>query len=133
MTDVIEDKSRVNISLSGPASAAMDYISAKFPFRENMALTQVGLAYAIRCGIEPVRNADFDRPAGLQNMNLGSFDPANEIRNLIRVLYPEQGDPAVLAETLMNLGLVRLAADLRAGLISRISDLIFDAEEETAS
>lgn len=132
MTDLIEDKGRVNISLSRSAGTAMDYIAGKFPFRENMALTQMGLAYAIRCGIEPVRDAEFDRPAGLQNMNLGSFDPANEIRNLLRVLYPQQGDPAVLAETMMNLGLIRLAADLKTGLISRISDLIFDPEADAA-
>ncbi|MDQ1250512.1 MAG: hypothetical protein QG597_4891, partial [Actinomycetota bacterium] len=56
---------------------------------------------------------------------VGSFDPSNELRTLLRVLYPEQGDPAYVAETLMNLGLIRLEADLKAGKVSRLSDLTF--------
>ena len=123
---------RVNISLSEPAGAAMAYIAQKFPFKENMALTQLGLAYAIRMELGPVRDAAFAKPASVQNMNLGSFDPNNEIRNLLKVLYPDQGDPAIIAETLMNVGLLKLEADIKSGAVTRLSHLVFDEGDAEA-
>lgn len=116
---------RVNISLSESAAASLDLVASTFPFKEKLAITQLAVAYAIRESILPVRDGTFAKPAGIQNMNVGSFDPSNELRTLLRVLYPEQGDPAYVAETLMNLGLIRLEADLKAGKVSRLSDLTF--------
>lgn len=130
MTDVqAEERGRVNISLSDPAGAAMAYVAQRFPFKENLGLTQLGLAYAIRKGIAPVRDDSFARPAGVQNMNLGSFDSSGEIRALLKVLFPDSGDPAVVAETLMNLGLLALEADIRSGVVSRLSDLMYEDAE----
>jgi hypothetical protein len=125
----VEERGRVNISLSDPAGAAMAYVAQRFPFKENLGLTQLGLAYAIRKGIAPVRDDSFARPAGVQNMNLGSFDSSGEIRALLKVLFPDSGDPAVVAETLMNLGLLALEADIRSGVVSRLSDLMYENAE----
>lgn len=119
---------RVNIALTGRAEIARDEIQMRFPFREKQQLVRLGLAYAIRQGIEPERGEGFGRAGDGQNMNVGSFDPTGELRNLVRALYPEHDDPYFVAETLMSSGLVQLAQDLATGKVTRIADIMYGDE-----
>jgi hypothetical protein len=116
---------RVNIALTGPAEIAKDAIREKFPFEEGQQVIRVGLAYAIRCELEPVRGNDFGKAGDGQNLNVGSFDPTGDIRSLMSALYPEALDPYVTAETLMSLGLVKLWADLQNGTVTHFADLMY--------
>jgi hypothetical protein len=118
---------RVNIALTGPAELAKDEIRRRFPFEEGQQAIRVGLAYAIRCRLEPVRGADFGTAGHGQNLNVGSFDPNGDIRALVSALYPTAVDPFVTVETLMSLGLVQLAADLRDGVVIQFADLMYEA------
>ena len=121
---------RVNIALTGPAEIAKDRVHLKFPFTEGMQVMRLGLAYAIRSEIEPVRDAGFGRAGDGQNVNVGSFDRGGDIRALVQALYPDAGDPYVVVETLMSRGLVKLAADLDDGTVTQITDLFYGAPTE---
>ncbi|MEU6526720.1 hypothetical protein ABZ892_28775 [Streptomyces sp. NPDC046924] len=118
-------RGRVNIALTGRAEIARDEISARFPFREKQQLVRLGLAYALRLNLEPVRGGDFGRAGDGQNMNVGSFDPSGELFDLVRAFHPECDDPAEVAETLMSLGLVKLAEDVRNSEVTRIADILY--------
>lgn len=120
-----EPTGRVNIALTGPAEIAKDLIRSKFPFEEKQQVIRVGLAYAIRCELKPVRGDDFGKAGDGQNLNVGSFDPSGEIRELMLALYPEGPSPYETAETLMSLGLVRLWDDLNSGTVTHFSDLMY--------
>jgi hypothetical protein len=118
---------RVNIALTGPAEIARDEIARKFPAKEKQQLVRLGLAYAIRLGLEPVRDESFGRAGDGQNMNVGSFDPSGELRILIEAFYPEAEDPYYAAETLMSRGLVQLADDIRQGVVGPLSDITYES------
>lgn len=120
---------RVNIALTGPADIARDEINERFPFREKQQIVRLGLAYALRLGLEPVRDADFGRAGDGQNMNVGSFDPAGELRGVVDAFHPGHDDPYEVAETLMSLGLVKLAEDIRNSKVTRISDILYSDDE----
>jgi hypothetical protein len=119
---------RVNIALTGPAEIAKDVLFAAFPFEERQQVIRLGLAYAIRSDLQPQRGPDFGTPGHGQNLNVGSFDPDGDLRELVSALYPEHEDPYVVVETLMSLGLVSLAQALEEGQIHSISELLY-AEE----
>lgn len=116
---------RVNIALTGPAEIAKDAIRERFPFEEGQQVIRVGLAYAIRCELKPVRGSDFGKAGDGQNLNVGSFDPTGDIRALMSALYPDDLDPYVTAETLMSLGLVTLWADMQSGAVTHFADLMY--------
>lgn len=122
-----QPRGRVNIALTGHAEIARDEISARFPFfKEKQQLVRLGLAYALRLNLEPTRGAEFGRAGDGQNMNVGSFDPSGELFELVRAFYPDQQDPAEVAETLMSLGLVKLAKDIRNSDVTRITDILYE-------
>ncbi|MCW2599491.1 MAG: hypothetical protein JWM02_1320 [Frankiales bacterium] len=116
---------RVNIALTGPAEIAKDAIRDRFPFEEGQQVIRVGLAYAIRCELQPVRGQGFGKAGDGQNQNVGSFDPTGDIRSLMAALYPDAADPYVIAETLMSLGLVKLWEDLQSGAVTHFADLMY--------
>ncbi|MFF8783669.1 hypothetical protein [Streptomyces sp. NPDC015125] len=118
-------RGRVNIALTGRAEIARDEISVRYPFREKQQLVRLGLAYALRLNLEPVRGSDFGRAGDGQNMNVGSFDPSGELFGLVRAFHPTCDDPAEVAETLMSLGLVKLAEDVRNSEVTRIADILY--------
>ncbi|WP_144836719.1 hypothetical protein [Kocuria rosea] len=122
-------RARVNIALTGPAELARDEVNDRFPFREKQQLVRLGLAYALRLNLEPVRDAHFGRAGDGQNMNVGSFDPSGELFELVRAFHPDQRNVAEVAETLMSLGLVRLAEDIRNSEVSRIADILYSGNE----
>lgn len=122
-------RGRVNIALTGPAEIARDEISKRFPFREKQQLVRLGLAYALRLNLEPVRGTGFGRAGDGQNMNVGSFDPGGELFGLVRAFHPDCEDPAEVAETLMSLGLVKLAEDVRNNEVTRIADILYSDDE----
>lgn len=121
-----QSSGRVNIALTGKAEIARDEIQVRFPFREKQQLVRLGLAYAIRLGLEPVRSEGFGRAGDGQNMNVGSFDPTGELRNLVRAFYPDFDDPFLVAETLMSMGLVQLAQDFASGKVTRLADIMYE-------
>lgn len=123
-------RSRVNIALTGKADLARDEIHERFPFKEKQQIVRLGLAYALRLQLEPVRDSAFGRAGDGQNMNVGSFDPNGELFDLVRAFHPEVEDPVVAAETLMSLGLVKLAEGIRNSEVTRITDILYsDADE----
>lgn len=116
---------RRNIALTGRADLAKDEILEKFPFREKQQAVRLGLAYAIRLGLQPVRDDNFGTAGDGQNMHVGSLDPDQELKGLVSAFYPDvEADPYETAETLMSLGLVQLAADLRSSKVTRLADII---------
>jgi len=121
-----QESGRINIALSGPAEVAKDEIMRRFPFAERQQAIRVGLAYAIRCELEPVRGQEFGKAGVGQNLNIGSFDPNGELRAIIEALYPGAGDPYVIAETLMSLGLVQLWRDIHDGVIVAFEQLMYE-------
>lgn len=125
MSETVTGRGRVNIALTGKADLARDEIHERFPFREMQQIVRLGLSYALRLQIEPVRNADFGRAGDGQNMNVGSFDPTGELLGLVQAFHPDVADPAEAAETLMSLGLVKLAEDLRNSKVTRIADILY--------
>ncbi|REJ07369.1 hypothetical protein DY023_04000 [Microbacterium bovistercoris] len=115
----------MNIALTGKAELARDEVHERFPFKEKQQIVRLGLSYAMRLKLEPIRGAGFGRAGDGQNMNVGSFDPSGELLDLVRAFYPDAEDPAEVAETLMSLGLVQLAADLRNSTVTRITDILY--------
>lgn len=120
---------RINIALTGPADLAKDAILARFPFPEKTQAIRLGLAYAIRRQLAPVRGDNFGHPGDGQNMNVGSFDPTGEIRALIQALYPDADDPYQVAETLMSLGLVALGQEVTEKRVQRLRDILEAPDE----
>jgi len=118
---------RINIALTGPAEIAKDGIRRKFPFDEGQQVIRLGLAYAIRCKLEPTRGPDFGKAGDGQNLNVGSFDPSGDLRAMVAALYPDGPDPYVTAETLMSLGLVRLWRDFQEGAVTSFADLMYSS------
>lgn len=130
MSETTTTRGRVNIALTGKADLARDEIHERFPFKEKQQIVRLGLSYALRLGLEPTRGDDFGRAGDGQNMNVGSFDPSGELLALVRAFHPTAEDPAEVAETLMSLGLVRLAEDLRNSEVTRIADLLYSDDED---
>jgi hypothetical protein len=128
MTDTTA-QGRVNIALTGRADNARDEIAERFPFREKQQIVRLGLAYALRLGLEPVRDADFGRAGEGQNMNVGSFDYSGDLRGLVEAFHPGHADPYEVAETLMSLGLLALAKDIKSSRITRIADILYSDDE----
>lgn len=125
MSDPTTTRGRVNIALSGKAELARDEIHERFPFKEKQQIVRLGLSYALRLELKPIRDAGFGRAGDGQNMHVGSFDPNGELLDLVRAFHPTTEDPAEVAETLMSLGLVRLAEDLKTSEVTRITDILY--------
>lgn len=130
MSEVLPPRGRVNIALTGQADLARDEINERFPFKEKQQIVRLGLAYALRLQLEPTRGPDFGRAGDGQNMNVGSFDPSGELLAFVRVFHPKAGDPAEVAETLMSVGLVKLAEHLRRSEVTRITDILYSDGED---
>lgn len=100
---------RATLSLTTETNAIVDLLCERFRIHERMDAAKLGVSYGVRAGIIP---STHDRAPGSgtgSTWNIGSFDPGGELRGLVEALYPDvTGDPYVLAEALMNRGLVTL-------------------------
>ncbi|HEY3546284.1 MAG TPA: hypothetical protein VGK17_09345 [Propionicimonas sp.] len=118
---------RVTIALTGRAEVAKDKIKAHFTETEGLNLMRLGLAYAIRCELPTLLEPSHGRPGDGQTVNVGSFDPNGEIRELMRALYPATQDPFGLVQVLMSRGLIQLDEDIMAGRVTTLADAMYGA------
>ena len=104
---------RTTLSLTTDTNKVVDELCDRYRITERMDAAKLGIAYGVRAGITP---STHDRPAGSgtgTTWNVGSFDPAGDLRTLVEALYPlAEGDPYVLVEALMNRGLVALRVEI---------------------
>jgi hypothetical protein len=100
-------ETRATVSLSPEAGAIASEIRERYRFTDLMDVARFGVAVAVAHQISP----DGGRTPGPASgtWNLGSLDRDSELRNLIKVLYPDQAqDPSLALETLMDKGLILL-------------------------
>lgn len=121
MTELSE--SRKTVSLSASATSSLAALKGRFPFSQDFDAARVGIAFAVAQSITPDRPAGFG-PLGETTWNVGSLDPSGNLKELMRSLWPGAGDPYMVLETLMNLGLVELGKYISENPAVRFSDLL---------
>jgi Fe-S oxidoreductase len=77
-------------------------------FRDQMHAAKFAMSLAINEGIAPTNTEQ----AGTV-WNVGSFDPDNELKELIGVLFPDYDAPYQVVESLVNAGLELIGSQLR--------------------
>ena len=75
-------------------------------FASELDAARFAMSHAVRSGVAPGRTESTDT-----KWNVGSVDPAGDLRALLQGLYPEEEEPYRLLEYLMNRGLEALAGN----------------------
>ena len=117
-----------NIGLTGESTTAARGLLSALSIADLKDVARLGFAYAVVHDERPVRDSsagDWSFTAGA-NFNVATIDDAHgSLRELVAILHPEVGDePYRAIETLMNVGIIRLAEDVRVGNVTVLSDLL---------
>lgn len=119
--------SKKNMAFTGAAEAAAKRLKDHFRLTDVLDAGRLGIAYALREGLPLGRPSDFGAING-SNYNVGSVDPDGELRDLLLALVPNlDEDPYRILETLMNVGTLRLDAEVACASILSLRDLISGA------
>lgn len=123
-----------NIGLTGESTTAARALLSSLSIADLKDVARLGFAYAVSKGERPVRDsggADWSFTAGA-NFNVATIDDAQgNLRELVTILYPGvANEPYRAIETLMNIGIVRLAEDVRVGNVTVLSDLLSQSPSE---
>ena len=110
-----EDRKQIGLTDQGKATISRLTDELGW-FDEAQAAGRFALAYAIRERIEPGHT----QAAVETRWSPDLFDPSNEIRALIRAMYPDTSMPIRVMEYLIDEGLRRIAAKLDDGETSPI-------------
>lgn len=122
-----------NIALTSEATQAAARVQEALRLATVLDAVRVGLAYAIRNGLDPEREGG--APTG-SNYNVATIDtPDAALRELVCVFYdsPEVLEaPYRAIEALMSRGLVLLRQHLEDGTVGGLADLVSSPEENAS-
>ena len=120
---------KTTVALTPAGDAACEQLE-DFNLPEIVDRVRLGIAYAVRCGFDLKRSADFGVPGGEGNYtsSTSTLDNDRRIRDLVVAIYGELDEPYVAVETLANKGLVAIATAVDAGEIDSVSDLLPDLD-----
>lgn len=120
---------RRNAALRQRAADSLTEVTSKFPFPDEADALRFAVGYALQAMLPTVAPNDLG-PVTNKNWNVASLDPTGDIAALLRILHPEATDAYALLETLMNVGLVDLAARLTDDPTLRMRDLLSETADE---
>jgi hypothetical protein len=105
-----EDRKQIGLTDDGKATVALLTEQLGW-FEEAQEAARFALAWSVREGIVPGQATGTVETRWSPDL----FDPTGEIRNLLRVVYPENETPVRLMEYLIDEGLRRIATLVNEG------------------
>ncbi len=118
-----EDKK--TIGLTDANKTLMDQVVEKHGFKRDMDAAKFAFALAVSRGSEPAP------VEGVGTIwNVGSFDEGGDLKALIQNLFPNADAPYRALESLMNIGFVLLAVEMKSNSGVRIEEML---KKETAA
>ena len=114
------DEDRKQIGLTDHGKSAVALLTDELGwFDEGQAAGRFALAYAIRAGVQPSQTVVPVETRWSPDL----FDPAGEMRALLRAIYIDTTMPIRLMEYLIDEGLRRIVARINAGEMNPTSFL----------
>ena len=98
------DKNTIGVTTK--AQKVLDQMAETGVFPDQMDAAKFAMSIAIRRGAKPA-----EVPGAGTKWNVGSFDPDNELRNLIPIIFPNVKGPYRAIESLIDSGLDIVARD----------------------
>jgi hypothetical protein len=124
---VEKPSTRRNIAFTRAGEDAAHRVQEKFRLPDLLDAARLSVAYAVRESLPAQRRQDFG-PTNGSNYNVGSVDPAGELRDLIMAVYPNLAEDAYrIVETFMTDGAIVLDGRISRGEILSLSDLLEEA------